>query len=112
MPFCFCYGIVYAYLCMFKVCSNERFGKCHEVQITSFAKCHWINAICVHKAMVACKNVKPNRALMIEELAMIDESIGLAECCGSYRWMITLKLGCIKIQLPIAVKCLDMIVRP
>ena len=62
--------------------------------------------------MVVCKSAKPNGSLMIEELGIIDSSIGLAECCDMYRWVIALKPCCVKIQLPMVVKCCDMIVRP
>eukprot|EP00974_Lingulodinium_polyedra_P029924 2883220-Lingulodinium_polyedra.AAC.1 len=60
--------------------------------------------------MVAVKRAKPDRSLMISWM-QTAEAATETECIGLYRWFVTLRVGCTKVQLPVAVKCLEFVAR-
>eukprot|EP00927_Polykrikos_kofoidii_P054662 TRINITY_DN49049_c0_g1_i1.p1 TRINITY_DN49049_c0_g1~~TRINITY_DN49049_c0_g1_i1.p1 ORF type:complete len:201 (-),score=42.62 TRINITY_DN49049_c0_g1_i1:96-698(-) len=62
------------------------------------------------KAMIAVKRAKPDRRFMMEFIASV-ETVNSTEVSGLFRWMLTLRVGCTRVQLPAAMKCLEFITR-
>eukprot|EP00974_Lingulodinium_polyedra_P046400 4444866-Lingulodinium_polyedra.AAC.1 len=63
------------------------------------------------EAMIAAKQQKPDRSRLITYLATSSTCNG-KELAGILLWLTSLRLGCVRIQLPCALKGLDFLVRP
>ena len=61
--------------------------------------------------MVALKQHRPDRSKILAQIASVKNLNG-AEVAGIWRWFVTLKPCCKKVQLPICVKVLEMNHRP
>ena len=64
------------------------------------------------QAMVALKHERSNRGPMVQFLNTCADSLNETETCGAFRWWVTLKPGCKKVQLPLASKMLANCRRP
>ena len=64
------------------------------------------------EAMVSLKKPRPDRQPMLNFVASATEGqVNDKAVTGLFKWMASLRLTCRKVQLPAAMKGLDMVVR-
>ena len=55
---------------------------------------------------------KPNRTHIVAWMASVEPAtISLPETCGCLRFMVALKTGCLKVQVPVGITCMEWILR-